>query len=349
LLIPIIFLLGGVFHFLSDKPRLSFDEIPKHGFFQGSLEVTADPQSSSFGTYRIEARILEGQIGKLPVKGMKLRLFTKKKLLRGEVLSARGGFRRYEESDKVRFDIPTYLYLKDIIGYLRSPQIKKQKRQVPESEKFRHSLIRVMTVYFPSPEKEVFLGTLFGLRGNIPQPLVRDFQKCGVIHILSVSGLHVGLLFMILHYLFLFLGLSYYKRQAAIFFLLWAFAWFTNGSPPVFRSTLMASFYIFAQILDRDHAPIRALLLSFFFIVLWNPHEVWDIGFELSFLATAGIVITFPLFRQILSFLKVGVIRDPLAIGIAAQLFSTPRKKKGGYRWVKRCEIRERRTPWPEC
>lgn len=123
---------------------------------------------------------------------------------------------------------------------------------------------------------------------------VRDnFARAGVAHLLALSGLHVGVLTLILALIFYPLSLfGLYKwRWGLTMIFLWLFAMMTGCSPSVVRAVIMASVVIGAVILDRPRSSMNALCLAAALILLFDPHSLYRAGFQLTFLATASIIL----------------------------------------------------------
>ncbi|MFA7042864.1 MAG: ComEC/Rec2 family competence protein [Bacteroidales bacterium] len=122
----------------------------------------------------------------------------------------------------------------------------------------------------------------------------QQFSVSGVSHILSVSGLHVAVVYAILEFLLSFCN-RFEKirifKQILIMFLLWCYAFMTGLSPSVVRSALMFSLLAFGGCLHRKTQTINTVLFSAFVLLLWNPSLLFDLGFELSYCAVISIVV----------------------------------------------------------
>jgi len=122
----------------------------------------------------------------------------------------------------------------------------------------------------------------------------QQFSVSGVSHILSVSGLHVAIVYAVLEFM-----LSFFNRfekmkvfkQLLIILILWCYAFMTGLSPSVIRSAFMFSMLAFGQCLHRKSQTINTVLFSAFVLLLWNPSFLYDLGFELSYCAVLSIVV----------------------------------------------------------
>jgi competence protein ComEC len=134
---------------------------------------------------------------------------------------------------------------------------------------------------------------LLGQRQDISKELLTDYQKAGAIHILAVSGLHVGVLLWMLSFLFQPIErLPYGKflKAIVIVLLLWGFAFIAGLSASVVRAVTMFTFLAIGQSFQRKHVVTYSLIASMFFLLLIKPMFIFDVGFQLSYLAVFGIV-----------------------------------------------------------
>lgn len=168
-----------------------------------------------------------------------------------------------------------------------------------------------------------------GYRSELDREVETNFRSAGITHILSVSGLHVAVIYSILQALFMFLRYSERQkkiRMIIIIILLWAYAFITGLTPSVNRSALMFSLISIGNCLDKRSQTLNTVLFSAFILLLWNPLYLYDIGFQLSYCAVLGIVIAYTKFRDLWEpnnrFIK--YLRDLVIISIVAQLATVP-------------------------
>ena len=134
---------------------------------------------------------------------------------------------------------------------------------------------------------------LIGFNDLLDDDLLSAYASSGALHVLSVSGLHVGLIFVILQRL-IFIpdnkkNLNLFK-QLLILLLIWFYAMLTGLSPSVLRSATMISIIIIAKQLGRDNYMLNTTLASALLLLLINPFSITEVGFQLSYLAVIGIV-----------------------------------------------------------
>lgn len=156
-----------------------------------------------------------------------------------------------------------------------------------------------------------------------------QFANSGIMHILSVSGLHVGIVFMLTNYLLFFLNrkdrLQFLKPTICIA-VIWFYAIITGLAPPVCRASLMFTLIILGKLTRHQSNTYNTLAIAAFFLLLANPRLLFDVGFQLSFSAVAGIIYFQPYFKDI--YLPSNKLSrytwDLLTISIAAQLATAP-------------------------
>ncbi len=137
-------------------------------------------------------------------------------------------------------------------------------------------------------------GILLGKRSDVPSETLDTFRNSGTFHVLAVSGLHVGLIAG-----FCYFGFSRFRFPQKIVCLLTIIAVLIYASlvgfrPSVFRAALMAILFLSAALIDRDADIFNLLAFAALVLLLLNPHQLWDVGFQLSFVAVASIVYFVP-------------------------------------------------------
>lgn len=166
------------------------------------------------------------------------------------------------------------------------------------AEEYRDKLIALLTIAIPEKEERSVVSALtLGYRAEIGQDTLDYFASTGAMHVLSVSGLHVALIYVILGFI-----LSFIKRGKTGTFIfavvmiafLWIYAFITGFSPAVQRATVMFTFVIIGNSIRRPVNIYNSLTASALFLMLLNPDVIFDIGFQLSYLAIFGIVLIQP-------------------------------------------------------
>ena len=178
-------------------------------------------------------------------------------------------------------------------------------------------------------ENAIIESLVLGFRGDIDSSTKQAYATAGVIHILSVSGLHVGIVYYLLLSLLFFMKSSKplrISRSIIIITGIWFYAIITGLAPPVLRSSVMFSFLAAGEALNRKGNNLNTLSASAFFMLLCNPNLLTDAGFQLSYSAMLGIF----LFYQIInSWLDINTrimckIWELISVSLAAQLGTLP-------------------------
>ena len=169
---------------------------------------------------------------------------------------------------------------------------------------------------------------ILGERDGIDAQLRSYFLATGSMHILAVSGMHIGLLILALLKILGLLSRWVSRKQALVLVLLivWYYAVLTGLSASVLRSVFMFSVLLLSQLSGRQMSQLSALFFSAFCLLLYDPRYLFDLGFQLSYLAMLGIYLYYEAIRALLQFRwKVLThLWDGTALGLAATLTTLP-------------------------
>lgn len=148
-----------------------------------------------------------------------------------------------------------------------------------------------------SPRTADFLIAVLSGDNRIDSSVREDFASAGLSHMLALSGTHVAVIALIVAFLFFPVEMAGFSRLRIVMALLclWGYALFTGMSPSVVRAVIMASFVLLARIGKRGTNPVNALCAAAMLILLFRPASLFLLGFQLSFLAVAGILMLMPL------------------------------------------------------
>ncbi len=194
----------------------------------------------------------------------------------------------------------------------------------------RNRVLNILRFYIPGKrEAGMAEALLIGYKGDLDKMLVQSYSLTGVVHIIAISGLHLGLIYALLRRLTLSLGKGLTGRVCrAVLILgcLWAFSIMAGGSPSVLRSAVMFSFLVTGEILHRKSPVLNSLAASAFVLLWYEPYWLWDIGFQLSYTALAGIILfNKPVYQLVRPRSKIlDGIWKLNAVTLSAQLLTTP-------------------------
>jgi len=145
-------------------------------------------------------------------------------------------------------------------------------------------------------EKELGLAEalLIGYKDDLDKTLVQSYTNTGVVHIIAISGLHLGLIYWLLLLLLKPLQRRKYLkwlRPVIIILGLWIFSLLAGAQPSILRSAVMFTCIVSGENLSKKTSIYNTLALSAFILLCWNPYWLWDVGFQLSYSAVLSIVV----------------------------------------------------------
>lgn len=305
------------------------------GCFRVESEINKINQNYLFSFHEKEV-ILRGVIlGEVKQKDEKTEItlgnvliFTDKYsfLKYGDEIKARGTLRIAQEIDS--FDYQGYLAKSGIIGTMAYPEIELVKshggilKGIYDFKEKSSQKIRELISPQVSPILEAII---LGNSGKINKE-TRDFlSKSGTSHIVAISGMHIVIFSTIIFWLLINLGL--WRKQALLFSIFFIFLYvFLVGFPAsALRAGIMISFLFIAEFFDRKSFNLKTLILTSAILLLFNPLLLkYDLGFQLSFLAVLGIILTSSTFNNWFSFIGWKKAREIVAVTASAQVFSLP-------------------------
>ncbi len=163
----------------------------------------------------------------------------------------------------------------------------------------RNHLSRTIAEVLPEPQASLAQGIVLGIRGNIPSSVKTDFINTGTAHILAISGQNLSIVAGMLLSLFIWLlGKRHYLYIWLSLSIIWFYVLLTGVHPPVVRGAIMASLFLAAELLGRQRSAITALAFAAAVMVGISPRVLWDASFQMSFVATAGLIFVYPLIQS---------------------------------------------------
>ncbi|MEH7885431.1 DNA internalization-related competence protein ComEC/Rec2 [Bacillus sp. JJ1609] len=191
---------------------------------------------------------------------------------------------------------------------------------VPALKRFRQKEIYRMEERLSEETAALTAALLFGVRDLFNPEIERSYQKIGVVHLLAISGLHVGLLVGMLYFTCIRLGITKEKTELLMLIFLPLYSVVTGLAPPVLRAAAMLMLLISARRHRWQLTPLDAISMAFMLMAFSQPYLIYDIGFQLSFLVSLSLVISAP---KILTEFK-SFPRQTAAASIISQLASLP-------------------------
>jgi len=318
---------GHYIHFLSEEnnPCLTIEMLntqkPDNFYHRFIAEVKMVNSSATHGKLLVYLPKDSGII--MPSPGDQITVFTQPKA-------------PPEALNPGQFNYANFLRSKDIFRQItiHPEEIIRHNRDhrdfLSQIHDLRNSLLQKLEAYpFGVEELSIVKALTLGHRNSIDKDLYRSYAAAGAIHVLAVSGLHVGIIYFILNWIFqplLFLPKGRKIMVLLVVLSLAFYALITGMSPSVTRAVTMFSFFGMARLLNRPTNSINNLFLSFFFLLLWNPKWLFDVGFQLSYTAVFFILWIHP---KIHTFYKAKYFADrliwsTLSVSFCAQLGVAP-------------------------
>nr|WP_262917833.1 ComEC/Rec2 family competence protein [Muricauda sp. F6463D] len=232
-------------------------------------------------------------------------------------------YKNYLEKQGIQHQIkvdPSYI-LKKISG---------QKTLFGLASNFREQIIsKLKQRNFGSEELGVIQALILGKRDDISEATYNNYKNAGAVHILAVSGLHVGIVLFLLEFLLLpleRLPKGKTLKLITVVLLLWGYAFVAGLSPSIVRAVTMFSFVAYAMYLNRPTNSFNIVALSMLFILLVKPLFLFQIGFQMSYAAVFAIVWIYPKLQKFWfpPNIIVRKIWQLLSVSVAAQLGVLP-------------------------
>lgn len=306
--------------------------------------ISSEPQQSH-EILRFELSISEGFLnkksehcsGKLLI-ALKLDSLKPIKLSYGDELIISANYLPVEPPyNPGEFNFKQWLAAKNIYqqSFIKQEQLIKTNQSqgnalVKYALTLRQKLVDVYRKLIHNDEAFAVASTLIlGYRADLSKETLAAYSKTGTIHALSVSGMHVGLIYIMLNWCLSFLNrkkLGQILKTLIICSLIWYYSLLTGFSPSVLRSAIMITIFIFAKQLNRGNNSYNVLAFTAFILLVCNPFLIWDVGFQLSFLAVFGLVYFQPKIYKWLYFKQTWADKlwSTTAMSLAAQLATLP-------------------------
>jgi competence protein ComEC len=272
----------------------------------------SEPTLQSFNDQGVEIRgevdrdtEFEGTTSRLSLSAKEIRIEVEEEWQKvsGKVLIYTTVFPSYSQGDLLQVtgelqslsqtENSTYLSKRGFCSTMSYPQI--EFIQTGWLFSLRNRLAESLDSALPEPQSSLAQALLLGIRSHIPDSLMDDFRNSGTAHLIAISGLHVAILGGIV--LSSAAWLFGRKRPTYIliaFGIIWVYALLSGMQPSAFRAAIMFSLFLTALGLGRPHSALPSLALAAAIMVGIDPSALWDVSFQLSFVAMAGLILLFP-------------------------------------------------------
>ena len=196
-----------------------------------------------------------------------------------------------------QFDYAKYLARKGIYyqSFATDEILEAPKKTLTISEKIRQKRLEILNTIDGSKlrksAREFLKGIILADRTEMDAEMVSDFSKSGLVHFLAISGTHLAIIFWLILYLLKPIFPAKFRKIPIVLSLLfiWSFTIFIDYGSSVVRSCLMITAYYSFVLLQRKPDLLHAMAIAGFAILIFDTHQVFDVGFQLSFIAVFGI------------------------------------------------------------
>lgn len=184
----------------------------------------------------------------------------------------------------------------------------------------RKSLISFMNDHVPETSAGIVQALILGDRFYLMDDVLEAYQKLGVVHLLAISGLHVGIVTAGIFYVLIRIGIT--REKAAILLLLFlpVYTILTGAAPSVMRAALMSGLYFIGSLWGKRMDPSIVICLSYLILLLFHPYHLFQIGFQLSFAVSFSLILSSSIFKKLQS----GGLVQLAMVSLIAQLGSLP-------------------------
>ena len=336
-----LFMISLAYGLSSEREKADvFDHLHQKGVYRVEL-VSAPIEKTNSYLCKVEVLQCFDSIWK-PAHGQAILYFQKdkaaSKLLFGDRLLVGAEFAPPEKPlNPAGFDYAAYLKRQGVGAtcYIASGSWQTTGRNTNfsirrESDKWRNYLLDVYRKFnIRGDEFAVLAALTLGYTDDLQPDLRASYSATGAMHILSVSGMHVGVVYIVMAFLLGFLNKSQRQKVFKTVFImlfLWAYAFLSGMSAAVIRATLMFTFVALATCFERKSQIYNTIFMSMLAMLLYNPSFLYDVGFQLSYAAVLSIIFFQPIVDKLYNptnkFSK--FTWEMFSVSIAAQLGTTP-------------------------
>ena len=255
----------------------------------------------NYTNLRLEVTNVDTGDGDLPANGLLLARVSNNQTFRyGDILRLRGSLKTPPENED--FSYRDYLAAQHIHSYMSSAEVTvlPGRGGSPISAAlydFKEKALTNIYRMFPDPESSLMAGILLGVDTGLTQELQQAFKNTGTAHIIAISGFNISIIAgLFVTFFSRFLGPRRGTLVAVIGIIFYTAL--VGGDAAVVRAAIMGSLALFARQIGRRQFALNTLLAVALGMCLWNPLYIWDVGFQLSFFATLGLILYADPFSQ---------------------------------------------------
>ncbi len=298
--LTLLFSLGGL-RYVTSLPRIYTNHVASHNdrgmpvTIEGIIVTSPDLRDAYTGL-KIEAQRIQTLDGELT------------RAIKGRFLAYVSPFEEYSYGDRVRltgfvetppvfetFSYREYLARQGIHSLMQDPEIAVLEKRAGNPllqaiYNFRGRALEVVQKIFPDPEASLLAGILLGIESGISPEVRTTFDKTGTTHIIAISGFNITIISALFISLFgRWLGVRRGAVAAGLAICLYTI--FVGADAAVVRAAIMGGFVLLANRIGRQTHGMASLGGAAIVMSIINPSVLWDVGFQLSFAATLGLIL----------------------------------------------------------
>ncbi|WP_017728425.1 DNA internalization-related competence protein ComEC/Rec2 [Halalkalibacterium ligniniphilum] len=277
--------------------------------------------------FSVQVKTNEGEVVQLhsfiPTFEMKERLY---KVHPGMLCTFAGSFEKpATPSNFYQFDYQRYLYEQSIHWVFAATMENWRCQEASGSlwtklQKWRQAQIHALKSQLNDEVYGIVIALVFGERKGMSPDVLDAYQDLGIIHLLAVSGLHVGMVVAASYYLLIRIGLSKERTMEVLLVTLPFYMIMAGSAPPVIRASFMAMVVLLAMRLKIRLHPLTSISIVFFIYILIQPFALFQLGFQLSFLTSFALILSASqLFKQ-----YVNPFNQLILVTMVAQISTIP-------------------------
>jgi len=187
----------------------------------------------------------------------------------------------------------------------------------------RTALENVYAQILPADISMLMQGMVLGTRTNLAEEVINDFQRTGVFHLLAISGFNIGIIIILCFFVLSLCRVKPKLKASITICIVLFYVLITGAAPSAVRAGIMGVIYLLAIVLDRENDVFSSLACAALLMLIYNPFYIYDVGFQLSFAATLGIVLWTSRLKQCFNRLPTW-LANLLAVSCAAYLATLP-------------------------
>ncbi|MEN8906935.1 MAG: ComEC/Rec2 family competence protein, partial [Clostridiales bacterium] len=326
----VLFFILGIFEFLIvDNHLKSLESVNGNVKIKGKIIRTKNNIRSYNYEYIIKINEINGFKEKKIIK-RRLKVYTQKetKFSYGDEIIFIGEIET--PSIKNDFNEKNYLYSSKISGTINTKSVKIYNKNnsislISYGLKLRNNVMKFITKNYKNKEAALLLGMIIGDDSKQSLEMVEEFRESGLSHIIVASG--ANLLYIIIPLVFIFKKLKIKSKYSNIIIIsiLFIYLLVTGFEPSIVRAFIMAVVLLLSKTIKKDYDPITGIAFAAIIVLIGNPYVLFNIGFQLSYLATLSIILFYKKINEKMEFIKIpSFIKDVIVVTVSVQIGVVP-------------------------